>query len=318
MRKDSFVEAPSRDRAQAATSRSPRLTIIAGTTQRWPEFRVLLDSVHDQAQEIGAELLAVDGHGQGFPADLEDRYPHVIPIRMPGASIFQMRATAIRQASGDIVAITEDHCRVAPDWCRRILDAHEEYPDAAAIGGVVENGSQDSLLAWAHFFAANGEAMGPVRRGPHSKVALQACVSYKRDVLPRTFPNCGYMEWLLNASLRKQGRQLVADDRIQVDHVQSFPLKDTCAIHFHDSRSIAAFRAQRIGWPERALRLGVALTAMTPLLVLRSIRPLVTKRRHLEKLLPSLPYFVLLAACRSAGAAVGFVAGAGKSPLKIR
>lgn len=278
----------------------------------------MLDSVHDQAQELGAELLAVDGHGAGLPADLEQRYPHVIPIRMPGASIFQMRAAAIRQASGDIVAITEDHCRVAPDWVRRILEAHEEYPDAAAIGGVVENGSQDSLLDWAHFFAANGDAMGPVRRGPHSKVALQACVSYKRDILPRTFPRYGYMEWMLNASLQKQGKQLVADDRIRVDHVQSFSLKDACAIHFHDSRGIAAFRSKRIGWPERALRLGVALTVMTPLLVLRSVRPLISKRRYLGKLVPCLPYFLLLAACRSAGAVVGFVAGAGESPQKIR
>jgi|GEM_PF-3599291 len=42
---------------------------------------------------------------------------------------------------------------------------------------------------------------------------------------------------------------------------------EACAIHDHDSRSIAAFRSKRTGIAERTLRIAVALTAMTPLLV---------------------------------------------------
>ena len=34
-----------------------------------------------------------------------------------------------------MVAITEDHCDVAPDWCEQVLDAHARHPDAVAIAG---------------------------------------------------------------------------------------------------------------------------------------------------------------------------------------
>jgi hypothetical protein len=279
---------------------------------------VCLGSVHDQARELGVEILAVDGHGKGFPTDISTRYPQVTPIRLPGASIFQMRAHAMLEARGEIIAVTEDHCRVAPDWCRQIIAAHRKWPEAAAVGGVVENGSPGSLWDWAHFIAVNGPSMPPVRNGEHRKVTLQASVSYKRALLPLQFPQRGYMEWMLNQKLRAQGHKLVYDDRIVVFHVQSFTLAEACAIHYHDSRSIAGFRSAEITPAERILRLAMALTVMTPLLVLRSIAPLIEKRRKMEFIVLGLPYFTILAVCRSAGAVAGFIAGEGNSPRQIR
>ena len=294
------------------------LSVIVGTTQPWPEIAVCLDSIHDQAREVGAEILAVDGHGDGFPPDVATRYPQLTTMCLPGASIFQMRAQAMLRARGEVVAVTEDHCCVAPDWCRQIVTAHRDWPEAAVVGGIVENGSCDRLLDWAHFVAVNGPSMPPVPNGEHGKVALQASVSYKRSVLPKEFPAWGYMEWMLNQQLREQGHKLVSDDRIVVSHIQSFSLAEACAIHYHDSRSIAGFRSKQIGLGERMLRLGVAVTAMTPLLVLRSMAPLIEKRRKLELLVLGLPHFVILAICRAAGAAVGFIAGEGDSPRQIR
>jgi hypothetical protein len=294
------------------------LSVIVGTTQPWPEIAGCLDSLHEQARALGAEILAVDGHGKGFPEDMASRYSHVTPIQLPGASIFQMRANAMLRSRGRLVAVTEDHCRVAPDWCRRIIAAHANWPDAAAIGGVVENGTSDGLLDWANFITANVSSMPPVRSGEHRKVALQASVSYKRALLPKEFPSWGYMEWMLNQELRAEGHKLVTDDRIVAHHYQSFSLREACAIHFHDSRSIAGFRMKRIGQPERLLRLGVALTIMAPMVVMRSVAPLIQKRRHLDRLLGGFPYLIMLAVCRAAGATVGFIAGEGESPKRIR
>lgn len=293
------------------------LSVVVGSTQPWPALATCLDSLHQQAHESGVELLVAASHPSGLPADVSSRYPHARFEYIPGATIFQLRAAALRRATGEIVAVTEDHCRVAPDWCRQIIQAHADWPSATVIGGVVENGATRRIVDWASFFVANGGSMPPVPNGAHRKVALQATVSYKKRVLPQDFPPRGYMEWMLNQDLRQRGETLVSDDRIRVSHVQSFTLPQACAIHFHDSRTVAAFRSARIGWQERLLRLAVAATVMAPLLFARSVVPIVGKRRHLGLLAASVPFMALLCVCRSAGALVGFAIGAGDSPRHI-
>jgi len=46
----------------------PELSIVIATTQPWPEVRLVLDSVYDQAQDAGAEILVADGNGNGAVA----------------------------------------------------------------------------------------------------------------------------------------------------------------------------------------------------------------------------------------------------------
>jgi hypothetical protein len=295
-----------------------RLTVIVGTTRAWPAIATCLDSIHAQASVMGAEVIAVDGHGRGLPADLATRYPGVTPMHAPGTSIFQMRAAAMRLARGEVLAVTEDHCRAAPDWCERIVAAHREWPAAAAVGGVVENGSPNSVVDWANFFVANGAAMPPVRRGPQRRVALQPTVSYKRRAAPRDAPAWGYMEWMWNEELFQRGEQLVTDDRICVEHVQPIGWRESCVLNYHDSRSVAGFRARRTAAWERLLRLAVAASVMAPLLFVRTVAAVALKRRHASRLLAALPWIAVLSVFRAVGAVVGFVAGAGRSPLRIR
>jgi hypothetical protein len=293
------------------------LTVIVATTQPWPELRMCLDSLHEQAVAENAELLVVDGHGQGLPDEALRRYPRVTRLALPGASVLQMRAFAMAQSQGDVVAITEDHCRVAPSWCRRIIQAHREHPHAAVIGGAVENGSDRGIVHWASFFIVNGAAMPPVRTGVRRKVAGQACVSYKQRVVPRDVPPLGRMEWMLNEDLRRRRETLVTEDIIRVAHVQPLSFREACAIHYHDSRTIAGFRLERTGWLERGIRLA-ACFVMPPLLFLRTVAPVLAKRRHLGWVAASLPMIGVLVVCRAAGALVGFIRGAGDSPRQIR
>jgi hypothetical protein len=236
---------------------------------------------------------------------------------MTGASVLQMRALAMSQSRGEVVAVTEDHCRVAPDWCRQIIESHRMHPEAAVIGGAVENGSDRRVIDWASFFIVNGAVMPPVREGEQRKVGGQASVSYKKRAVPREVPPLGRMEWMLNQDLRRRGEALLADGRIRVAHVQPLTFSEACAIHYHDSRIIAGFRLERIGLTERLIRLG-ACFAMPPLLFLRAVLPILAKRRKLGWLFLSLPMIGVLVVCRAAGAFVGFIAGPGDSPLRIR
>lgn len=293
------------------------LTVIVATTQPWPEIEPCLASLHSQARAAGAEIIVVDGDGRGWPAEADARYPDVTRMAMPGASVLQMRAQAMIRARGAVVAVTEDHCRVAPDWCERLLASHAAHPGAAVIGGAVENGSDTRVVHWASFFIVNGPAMPPLVDGPSRKVAGQATVSYKAHVVPREAPERGRMEWMLNESLRRQGHQLVTDSRIRVSHDQPLTFGEACAIHFHDSKTIAGFRLFEMTPVERALRTA-ACAVMAPLLFLRTTAPLMAKGRHTGWLARSLPMIAVLCVCRAAGALAGFLAGHGTSPRQIR
>jgi len=294
----------------------PALSIVVATTKPWPEMRGCLESLETQAAATGAEILVMDGDGQGLPE--QQHTPAKIRwIRKPGASVFQLRATGMSEARADIVAVTEDHCRVAPDWCQRVLDAHQRHPEAAAIGGVVENGATGSTLDWAQFLVANGPFMRPIKNGVTDCIALQANVSYKRHALPGAFSNAGIMEMLYNQELHQRGELLLADDSLLVYHVQSLGFKGSCAINFHNGRSIAGYRLQIMRLPERWLRL-LGCFILPPVMLFRSYIMLAGKKRPIGFALSVTPYLITLLVCHAAGEFVGYITGAGESPKHLR
>jgi hypothetical protein len=291
------------------------LSVIVATTQPWPEIRECLASLYLQAQAAGAEIIVGDAHGHGLP-DHATLFPNVICLKSPGASVYQMRALAMAQARGKIIAVTEDHCRVSPDWCAKILQAHKEYPDVAVIGGAVENGATNSLIDWASFFYANGSAMPPLGTKV-SRQLVQLNLSYKQRVVPRTTPELGRMEFMLIQTLREQGETLLVDDRIVQYHVQSLGFLGMCLLHYHGSKSVSGFRLEHIGRLQRGIRLA-ACFAMPPILFARALLPLLGKHRLHGKIVMALPALALLVCIRAVGAFAGLVAGPGNSPKLVR
>ena len=182
------------DDDSSATSRCAISAVVA-TTQPWPEVQSCLDALYAQIAAAGGEIVLGDGSPHGMPASEHTRHPELRVLHRPGASVFELRAAAIEHARGEIVAVTEDHCVVAPDWCERILAAHREHPEAAAIGGAVEIGATATRIDWASFFLVNGASMPPLRNGVRRAITLQANVSYKRRGLPAAAGAFGQMEF---------------------------------------------------------------------------------------------------------------------------
>jgi hypothetical protein len=290
------------------------LTVVIASNHPWPEVEACLASLAAQARAVGAEIILADGCGRALP-DCSDRpYPEVIWLKALGASAFGLRALAIAQARGDIIAITENHCHVHPDWCARIIKAHADNPSAVAIGGAIENGATQHLVDWAGYFIANGTFMLPIRNGESERISLQANISYKRRALVRRMsPDLGLMEMLHNQALREQGEKLVADDQIVVDHIQCLSFPTYCALHFHNGRSIAGFRLQRMRATERFLRLGGCFI-LPPVMLSRLLRTVFAKRRFRDRAVLSLPLLACLLCCHAAGEFLGYIAGPGNSP----
>jgi GT2 family glycosyltransferase len=293
----------------------PPLSVVVATTQPWPKLQGCMTSLYSQAKDAGAEIIVADSHGQGLPDD-SVTFPGVIWLKSLGASIYQLRALAMAQARGEIVALAEDHCQLGPDWCAGVLRAHQEYPDVAVVGGAIENGATNSLIDWASFFYVNGHAMQPLGTRRTRQIS-QVNVAYKRRVVPATVPQLGRMEFMLNETLGAQGEKLLVDDRITVNHIQSLGFLDTCKIRYHSSRSVGGFRLEQIGPLERGIRLA-ACFVMPPILFFRAVFPLIGKPRLRGKLIMSLPLMALLVCIRSVGAFTGLVTGPRNSPQQIR
>lgn len=300
----------------AGEGHRPPLSVVVATTHPWPAVQGTLDSVWGQAREVGGEIVVVDGHGRGVPEDLTARYPGTVCLTKPAASVFALRALGMQQASGEIVAFTEDHCRVCPDWCRKLLETHRKYPSAAAVGGGIENGSTDALIDWANYFVAHSPMMPPIRDGEARMISAQAGMALKRRVVPRDIPPQGMIEMLFLGELRQRGETLIANNQIVVHHIQSQGFWNTFAAHFHNGRSIGGFRKRTIKSWHTPFRL--AWCAVLPgVLLLRAIVAVMGKGRFRRELVLSFPLVTALACCHAAGEFVGHWVGAGHSPEKL-
>jgi len=298
------------------STKRPVLSIVIATTKPWPEICACLGSLLNQANAVGAEIFVADGNGRGLSEGERESYDGVIWLKELGASVFALRKLAMCQARGEIIAITEAHCRVAPNWCEQIIQAHKDYPDAAAIGGIVDNGASTSLIDWANFFLVFAPFVSPIKNGPCERICLQANISYKRRVVSRMASQLGVMEMLFTRQLREEGDTLIADDRLVVSHVQSHGFWGTFAAHFHNGRSIAGFRLEHLGSIERILRL-FSTAILPPYLLWSTLRALVSKQRFLRQVFASLPLLAFLVCCHAAGEFVGYIAGPGQSPKRL-
>jgi hypothetical protein len=286
------------------------LSIVIACREPWPAIRCALDALYPQVTEVGAEIIvAMSDRGIGHP-EAQRWYPGV--TWLPGQrddSVFRLRALAVPRCRGEIIALTEDHARVEPDWCRAIIDAHAQYPAAAAIGGVVENGAAGSLANWAGFFVANGRFMRPILNGASGDISLQANVAYKRGALPQCSPELGPVQSILHYQLRQRGAQLIATDRMVAHHVQELTLGGHSAIHFHNARATAAF--MRDAAANSPWLLGYAI--LVPKLMWQTFATAMRKGRYRRELIIGSPLIAWLICCHAAGELLGRLRGPGRN-----
>jgi glycosyl transferase family 2 len=296
----------------------PQLSVVIGTGEGWPRIRRLVDSLRADAEALGAEIVVADGSHNPAPS-ADDTGTPVRWLKDPGRSVFALYALGLHQARGRIVALTEDHALPRPGWIEAIVRAHNEHPEAAAIGGAIENGSTERLVEWASYFTTQGPHMAPLGDGVVAMTTNEANVSYKDWALQRCDPDdgSGFMAILYNRRLSEAGEILRVDDRIVVDHFETTGFAWTTSIHFHNGRTISGFRRARGMSGEEWLRMATAL--MLPLWrTTRAVRVGLAKRRMRRELIASAPFALWLEYVQGAGHLTGYLLGPGDSPNHLR
>src|SRR6476646_84410 len=201
-------------------SDSISLSVVLATIEPWPDLANCLAVLEPQVAAVGGEIIIGDGHGDALDAAKAARSERLSWVRMPGASVFELRARGVERARGDIIAMTEDHVVVGEDWCARILDAFERIPGADAVTGPVLNGSTETLMDWANFLHTFGPFYPPVNREQDDRCPPIANFAFRRSVVDPAPIATGWLELELNPRLFAEGRCHVSES-LTVTHVQS-------------------------------------------------------------------------------------------------
>jgi hypothetical protein len=283
-----------------------RFSVVLATIEPWPDLANCLAVLEPQVAAVGGEIIVGDGHGEALDAAKAASSERLSWIRVPGASVFELRARGVEQARGDIVAMTEDHVVVGEDWCARILEAFADHPEAAAVTGPVLNGSTDKLIDWANFLHTFGPFYPPVNRQQDDRCPPIANIAFRRSAIGPGPIATGWLELELNPRLFAEGRVHVSD-RLTVTHVQSHGFWLTLRSHFDNGRSTTGLRSRPM-----ARRQSPWTVFKTGLGAMGGIKKLSPAARA------SLPLMFLLSCCHSAGEAVGTLAGPGRSPSRLR
>ncbi len=289
---------------------SPQLSVVIGTSDAGSEFARCLKSVRDDVRAIDAEIIVVDGRSDARD-DVDDG---VVWVASPGASVFEQRAVGLARCTGEVVAVTEDHCWVRPGWSQCILAAHAEHPDVTVVAGALENAATELALDRATFAMAAAAFVAPLGAELEDRPPMAANISFKRRALDAS-PSEGWLELIFARDAFLTG-DCVGDDRVRVVHEKSLVEEGAFRAVFHNARSSSGLVAATLPPIRRLRRLGRAVVVM-PLSLTASTLRLARSKPSLRADLRSLAVVPLFALVHVAGEVSGLVLGAGASPRQV-
>jgi glycosyltransferase involved in cell wall biosynthesis len=282
-----------------------KLSVVVASVSGLEYLERCLSAMQMQEGDVDAEVIVADGIGPEVAESVKQAYPNVTMLALDkGKSIQDLRSIGIAASSGEIIAITEDHCIPAPNWFASIARAHALHREYA-IGGVVENGAKNRLVDWAVFFCEYSNFVPPMKLGI-ARDLPGPNVSYKGTArtIMKPLIQTGYWETFVHQRLRSMGYELLVDPSLVVTHREHFTLRGFVRERYNYSR---AFAAQRVrsegGWRARCY---VALApVLPPVLLVRIARRVVSRKYHRLRFCACLPYLALFTLAWAAGEMVG-------------
>ncbi|CAG0970165.1 partial heptose III glucuronosyltransferase, partial [Gammaproteobacteria bacterium] len=111
-----------------------RFSVVIPTFNRKDILRQCLKSL--QAQDFtDFEVLVVDGGNDGTEEMLAREFPGFRYLREERSGPSVARNLGIEQATGEIVAFTDDDCLPPPDWLSKMADGYRRYPTVSGVAG---------------------------------------------------------------------------------------------------------------------------------------------------------------------------------------
>jgi hypothetical protein len=289
-------------------SSRPRLSIVVGAIDAPGTERAITDclaAIDAQLDPATVEVILAVNSGESSASSLR-RFPRTQVFVVPQARFVpDLWERGIEESRGEIVTITTAGFLPRADWIEQIKSAHTSA--AAAIGGAIEKLEPAGLLAWAVYFCRYSQFMLPLDGGIASEIAGENA-SYERSVLDacRASWRNGFWEPSVHAEIRKQGGHLSIDPAIVVDYSSTFGFGAFVRQRFWHGRQFGSARSRRISG---FLRLAYLLVSpIVPLLLLcRIAGRVLSKGRHVQKLILCAPLVTIFLCAWAAGEASGYL-----------
>jgi glycosyltransferase involved in cell wall biosynthesis len=185
-------------------------------------FRCLA-AVLPQAEREGAEVIVVDRTGASTCERLRRECPRVTVIPAPTEprpTVPSLRRMGLEAATGEYVAVLEEHCRPPDGWLGRIRASLK--PDDAAIGGPILDDGYRRTADWCVYFSEYHNYLPPWAPGDRFALNGANIVYHRARVLAhRAVLDSGYWEVVLHPRLAADGK-FRAVDAIGVHHTGPF------------------------------------------------------------------------------------------------
>ncbi len=216
------------------------------------------------------------------------------------------RAVGLGSASGDVVAMTEDHAVPDQRWCASIWDQHRRISCGVIGGGIKHTGI--GLLNWAVYYCDFVRYQPPF---PPSAVdyVSDVNVSYKRSTLEacRDVWRDLYDEVSVHGRIREAGDALYLTPDFTVGYDRGpMSLSRVLRERLNWGRVFAGRRAQKAA-PIRRLAYVVLSPGLTPLLLIRKFLLLCRRRQALGPFVVALPLTFLCLLCWTMGEFIGYI-----------
>jgi hypothetical protein len=272
------------------------LIITVPRSRQFPTW--VLEAAATELADVGGEIVLVTAH------PVPEAMARLRSVCPPTENLFAMRSLGVREATGGIVAIGEDHAAPQPGWAAAVLHAHAQHPQAAAIEGLLVNQADATAPSRAYFLAnaALSSSAEQVIR-PQCPPAAST-LSFKRSALGPTAQNPSYLETELIPRLYEQGH-VVRDPRVVVVHHQPCTLAWALVNAFRNTRAAYGYAARVTSWQTR--RQVIRWTAL-------NLPPgAVREARVVEPSITELALVALIGVSSALGAVTGTLTGPGSS-----
>jgi cellulose synthase/poly-beta-1,6-N-acetylglucosamine synthase-like glycosyltransferase len=216
-----------------------KLTVAIPSYRRPEELRRALEALVSQERRVD-EVIVVARKDDAATHEVAYKFSSALPLNLEfveRTGMVEAVNRALDCATGDVVALTDDDAAPHPDWARKIVEAFENEPDLAGLGGrdhLFQNGAWVAgeapvvgIVRWyGRMFGHNHLGVGPRRdvdclKGVNMSFRKAALGKLRMDPRLRGTGAQWHCDLKLCLELRAQGKRLAYDPSLVVDHFPS-------------------------------------------------------------------------------------------------
>jgi glycosyltransferase involved in cell wall biosynthesis len=294
-----------------------KISVVIASKVGAPFLDQCLESIQDEARRVGAETIVVTTSPEASAQRITSAFPWVRVVPAPELkNVPALRRKGVQEATGELVAVIEEHCSAGPNWLQEAIAALEDGTYGAA-GGAITDFDYRRLRDWVVYFCEYNHSLPPVSSGDAWQLN-DANIVYRRQLLLEHvhLMDDGYWQIGLHTALLQNGVRFRSTPGMVVYHRGPFDFAYYLHQRFLFSKAFAGARAQHQSLGRRAAYL-VAAPVVPFLLLTRMAKRVVEKRCRVPQFIATLPLTVPALVVLVAGEWAGYLLGPGDALSKV-